>query len=200
MAATASRLTTVSRRLTAELGLAGFTIEEVCDEVGVSRRTFFNYFPSKDEAVIGVDEGEQHERLAVSFLSRDSRGWPAVVDDLIDIAIEHVRAAGFGLAEHATLLNAIGREPRLLARFIDISREREQQISVLVAEREGTVADDPRVRASVQIVGTVLRSAGEQMIDPDGDGDFAAALQDSLAALRAVLTPDLQPSDLKDLP
>lgn len=74
MAATASRLTALSRRLTAERGLNGFTIEELCDEVGVSRRTFFNYFPSKEEAVIGVAEEEDRRRFAEEFLARGSRG------------------------------------------------------------------------------------------------------------------------------
>src|SRR5258708_34354312 len=100
MAATASRLTTLSRRLTAERGLNGFTIEELCDEVGVSRRTFFNYFPSKEEAVVGVDETQEAERYAREFLERGSRGGPAVVDDLVELAVDHVRAPEFGLAAH----------------------------------------------------------------------------------------------------
>ena len=79
MAATALRLTAVSRRLTAERGLNGFTVEELCAEVGISRRTFFNYFPSKDEAVIGMDETDEARRLVEHFNARGSRGWPAVL-------------------------------------------------------------------------------------------------------------------------
>ena len=187
MAATASRLTTVSRRLTAERGLNGFTIEEVCDEVGVSRRTFFNYFPSKDEAVIGIDEGEEAQALAGAFLARGSRGWPAVVDDLVELAIEHARQAGFGVAEHADFMAALGREPRLLARFIEITREREQMLAGLIAAREGTTPDDPNARAVVQVLGTVLRSAGERALEQRDADDFADALHESLAAIRAVL-------------
>lgn len=187
MAATASRLTTVSRRLTAERGLNGFTIEEVCDEVGVSRRTFFNYFPSKDEAVIGIDESEEAQALADAFLARGSRGWPAVVDDLVELAIEHARQAGFGVAEHADFMAALGREPRLLVRFIDITREREQMLAGLIASREGTTPDDPNARAVVQVLGTVLRSAGERVLEQRDADDFADALHESLAAIRAVI-------------
>jgi AcrR family transcriptional regulator len=190
--ATASRLTTLARRLTAERGLNGFTIEELCDEVGVSRRTFFNYFPSKEEAVVGVDETEQAERFARDFLELGARGWPAVVDDLVRIAVEHVRETEHSLTEHAAFITAIGREPRLLARFMSVTREREQQLAELVAAREGVPTSDPRTRAAVQVVATVMRSAGERILDPSGDGDFAAAIIDSLAALRAVLTPKEQ--------
>lgn len=191
-AATASRLTTLARRWTAERGLNGFTIEELCDEVGVSRRTFFNYFPSKDEAVIGVDESEQAQRFAEDFLALGSRGWPAVVDDIVRIAVEHVRETEHTLDEHAEFITAIGREPRLLARFMSVTREREQQLTELVAAREGVPTADPRARAAVQVVGTVLRTAGERILDPGDRGDFAAAITDSLAALRAVLTPKEQ--------
>lgn len=189
MAATSSRITAVSRRLTAQHGLAGFTIEELCTEVGVSRRTFFNYFPSKEEAVVGLDESEQAERLAVAFLARDSRGWPAVVDDLVDIVVGHTREIGLDLAAHTDLIAAITREPKLLARFMDITREREQQIGEMVAFREGTSADDVRVRAVVQIVASALRMTGERILDPRFAGDFGDTLLEHVAAIRAVLDP-----------
>jgi len=188
--ATASRLTIVARRWTADRGLSGFTIEELCDEVGVSRRTFFNYFPSKEEAVIGVDETEQAERFAREFLDLGSHGWPAVVDDLIGIAVAHVRETEHSLDEHAEFITAIGREPKLLARFMSVTREREQQIAELVAAREGVPTSDPRARAAVQIVGAVLRGAGDSILDPADGRDFATAITDSLAALRAVLTQE----------
>ena len=52
-AETAQGLKDAARRLIIANGLTGFTIEELCEEVGVSRRTFFNYFPSKESAIIG---------------------------------------------------------------------------------------------------------------------------------------------------
>jgi AcrR family transcriptional regulator len=186
MAATASRLTDQSRRLTAERGLHGFTIEELCDAVGISRRTFFNYFHSKEEVVIGVDEVDEVQRLAKDFMDRGSRGWPAVIDDIIDIAVEHARATGLGMSEHADLMAAVEREPKLLARFVELSREREEQLTQLAAAREGVPASDLRARASVQLIAAVLRTASDRIFDPNGDGDFAAALLDSLAAVRAV--------------
>jgi AcrR family transcriptional regulator len=40
--------------LASERGLNGFLVEDVTDRVGVSRRTFFNYFNRKEEAVVEV--------------------------------------------------------------------------------------------------------------------------------------------------
>ncbi|TFB85282.1 TetR family transcriptional regulator [Cryobacterium algoricola] len=186
MAATALRLTAVSRRLTAERGLNGFTIEELCAEVGISRRTFFNYFPSKDEAVIGMDETDEARRLAEHFTARGSRGWPAVLDDLVEFAIEQMALTGLGVAEHTDFFAAIEREPRLLSRVIGLGREREQVLALLVAHREGVDDDDPRARAAVALFSTLFRTAVERILRPGATEEFGAALHISLVAVREV--------------
>ena len=105
-------------------------------------------------------------------------------------------AAEFGPAEHADFMAAIGREPRLLARLMDISRDREQQLAGLIATREGTTPEDVRAVAAVQVVATILRTAGARLRASRTDGgDFATAITEALAAVRtvtAVSTPDLE--------
>ncbi|MBG6191909.1 AcrR family transcriptional regulator [Arthrobacter sp. CAN_A212] len=44
---TRSAICDTARRLTIDKGLSGFTVEELCEQVGISRRTFFNYFPPR---------------------------------------------------------------------------------------------------------------------------------------------------------
>ena len=186
MRKTAERLTEVSRRLTAERGLAGFTIDEVCDEVEVSRRTFFNYFASKEDSVIGVDSNEETERLASEFLARGPGGWPRTLQDLVDLVIEHIDASDMDVAGHSDFMAALEREPRILARFIGVSRERERDLSRLVALREGVLEGDPRAEAVVGTLSTILRSAGERVLAPGNTREFSQLLLDSLAAYRAV--------------
>lgn len=195
MAATESRLTSISRRLTAEHGLNGFTIEQLCDEAGVSRRTFFNYFPSKEECVLGVDESDAMQRAAEQFLARGSRGWTVVVDDLVDITAEFAKAMDIGVAEHSDFIRAIDREPRLLARALGMNREREQQLAELVAAREGVPTSDPRVRAAIAVFGALARSSVEELVTSANPTDLHSSLLTSLAALRDVLAT---PIDRKD--
>ena len=52
-AVTRRQLTAAARSLARQHGLDGVTVELVCAEVGVSVRTFFNYFASKESAVLG---------------------------------------------------------------------------------------------------------------------------------------------------
>lgn len=39
--------------LALELGYANVTVEAICDRADVSRSTFFNYYPSRDAAIVG---------------------------------------------------------------------------------------------------------------------------------------------------
>jgi len=185
--ATAKQLSTVSRRLTAERGLTGFTIEDVCEEVGVSRRTFFNYFPSKDEAVLGVDEAEEMRAMSERFLALGSHGWAAVLDDFIELASEAVSSSDMDAEQHRVLMVAIEREPRLLARFLGMGREREIEIATLIALREGVPVDSPQVGAVVTLIATMMRATVDKLITTGSTEDFGDSLRNSLAAIRAVL-------------
>jgi AcrR family transcriptional regulator len=193
MVETASRLTSISRRLTAEHGLAGFTIEELCDEVGVSRRTFFNYFRTKEDAVIGADPEEESQVFSGQFLARGSRGWPVVIDDLLELAIQHFGALEGSAKEHADFFAALDREPKLLKRFMSMNIERERQVIALVAEREGVPNDDPRAQAVVYVLFGLLRSVGERLHGLSGPPDLVSLLTESLAAARIVLTAPTTP-------
>ena len=187
--ATAAHLTARCRELTAERGLNGFTIEEVCSEVGVSRRTFFNYFPSKEDAVLGVNPDDELERFARDFMDRGTRGWNAVLDDFLELVVANFESAGVDAAGHAQLIAAIDREPKLLVRAMGLNRERERQAAELVAAREGVPVTDARAQASVNLISTLLKITAEQFLAPDNLRQFSDLLNDHLTAMRTVLAP-----------
>jgi AcrR family transcriptional regulator len=186
--ATATNLTTVSRRLTIARGLSGFTIDEVCAEVGISRRTFFNYFPSKEDAIIGGDSEGEARQITEDFQALGRRGMGSVVDDLVGLIVRHFDAVGADAQEHASFVATLEAEPRLLVRFIGVSRERERALVELIADREGVGPDDPTANAAVGILSTLIRIASEAFIAPGNTGDFSSHLTSTLAAFRAALT------------
>ena len=184
---TSSRLTSVSRRLTAERGLGGFTVQEVCDEADVSRRTFFNYFSSKEDAILGVHPEDEFQQLSNSFLERGSRGWSVVVDDLIELVIEHFEGMDLDPASHLEFHAALEREPQLLLRFMGVSRERDRQAVALVAKRENVPVDDIRAQGAVSVLSALLKSAGDRYLNPANAVDFSSLIRNDLAAFRDVL-------------
>jgi AcrR family transcriptional regulator len=183
---TAERLSAVSRRLTAERGLQGFTIEEVCEEVGVSRRTFFNYFHGKEESVLGIDEDDVFQRFTDDFLERGSRGWPAVVDDLFALTVAHIDRSGIEPALAGEFVAVIEREPHLLKRAMGAGRTRERQLISLVERREGLPPGDRRAEVLVLVLSTLLRSGMERYLASPRTTSLESVLADSLSALRAV--------------
>ena len=55
--ATRQALRDAALQLVTERGFANVTVEDIAEAVDVATRTFFNYFPSKEAAVIGADPG-----------------------------------------------------------------------------------------------------------------------------------------------
>jgi AcrR family transcriptional regulator len=186
---TATRLTAVTRRLTAERGLAGFTIEELCDEVDVSRRTFFNYFASKEDAIFGADPAEELRQVVEGFRARPA-GWHRVLDDLVELVIAHAPLVDHDAVAHVAFMAALEREPQLLQRIMGTTRDRERQAIAMVAEREGVEIDDPRAEAAVGILFALLKATGERFLAPENTRDFSDILTSSLAVFRTVLAPN----------
>ncbi|MEV0385068.1 TetR family transcriptional regulator [Nonomuraea sp. NPDC050643] len=120
--------------LVAERGLAGVTVEDIAEAVDVSSRTFFNYFPAKEDALIGqgpASAAELSERLAAL---------PADVP-----VLEALRLMSRAEAEHVQerreqwllRLKVFEQNPSLLPRLVAGGSETERAVTATVARRCG---------------------------------------------------------------
>ncbi|BDZ47785.1 hypothetical protein GCM10025867_00260 [Frondihabitans sucicola] len=148
---TRAALTSLARRLTAASGLAGFTVQQLCDEVGISRRTFFNYFPSKESAVLGIENGLDEVLLDRFVVAR--RAAPGerrdLADDLIDLAIGHFAAMSPSASDIDDLVTALQREPKLITTMIQSGRAEQQRFVDLVVANDSS---QDHVSAEVALV------------------------------------------------
>ncbi len=143
--ATRRSLRNAALELVAERGFAHVTVEDIAEAADVATRTFFNYFPSKESAVIGADP-ERVEELRTGLLARPADEEP-------------LRALGSVLVEYAATLDedfddfgetktgwfqrfcAVRNDPDLLHAYAAHMAAVEETLSVAMAERLGT---DPR--------------------------------------------------------
>ncbi len=181
-------------RLLATEGLETMTAERVADAVGVSRRTFFNYFPSI-EAVMAYRSRLVLDRFAAMLAARPGDeplavGVKAVVDELItvDLLTEAVTAwRAVDSSPEATRYALAGQEERLLELAAEWRRTRRSE--------DGEHPDPLRVEVvtAVYVAGfEVARrhwlAAHSGRIDRRARDTFVATVHRAFDILR---TPDL---------
>ncbi|MET0780717.1 MAG: helix-turn-helix domain-containing protein [Microbacterium sp.] len=182
-AETSLGLQSEARRLTAERGLSGFTIEELCSEVGVSRRTFFNYFASKENAVLGIPVHSDTTDLEDAFVD----GAGELIDDLAELHIAKWERLDLKSADAEALGRVFDREPRLFAHFVSLAAEGEQHDIALVRRRADAPADELQTETVVRVFSALVRPAIFAYFADDSQ-DFRTLLLRRLAAARAVFS------------
>jgi AcrR family transcriptional regulator len=136
--ATRRALHEAALRLVAERGLDSVSVEDIAARADVSPRTFFNYFSSKDDAVVGFDPGAP-ESQADAFRSRPAGESP------VEALRAVVRAQAEEMAGEPELwplrLKVVETHPVLTGRLAAGFGASERALAAAIAERTGTRLD-----------------------------------------------------------
>ncbi|MBL1285364.1 TetR family transcriptional regulator [Streptomyces sp. NPDC057067] len=174
-------------RLAAEHGAENVTVEAISEAAGVSPRTFFNYFPSHDDAFVLVDD-EVGERIRESVRSAPADRHPLdVVRDALVTELD-----GFEGRQELWALQSkvLQRSPHLIQHGLKAHVADERALAVAVtdwldASRPSDGPSDagifPRLLAAV--AHTALRVAIEHWCEHPGEVVLADAFQDAFAQL-----------------
>ncbi len=167
-------------------GLSGVTIDEISRVADISPRTFFNYFASKEEAVLGDPPKRPGEAATAAFVEG---GTGDLFADLTDLLIDAWSEASVDLDVTATRQRVIKQYPELFGLRLFTMRAFESELAEIVEARlahdRPELADDlpslqRRSRFATLVGMAAMRSAWHSWIQ-----EPASAQEDAFAALPA---------------
>ena len=194
--ATRSAITAAARVFTAQKGLNGFTIEQLCEEVGVSRRTFFNYFPSKEDAIIGhlldefpPDAITEFLAGAASDVERGPQGLSVtLLQDLHTLACAMVLELNFTREHVKDLIAAMKKEPAVMMKMMGSAESRQQEFISLIAQREQLPPEDPVIALAAAVFGTCTHSASQVFFSEENTTPYGELLAANLQMAQQFFT------------
>ena len=182
---TRAALRAAAMRLFARQGFDGTTVDEIAAEAGVSRTTFFRYFPTKEAAVFG--RGQEIGAVFRQWISeRPSEENPLEAFEGALLALARETRANVDLArESIELRKMLDRNPALRKRHAEHTQEQIELIAEALADRDGVpVGVDHRLAAGIGL--TVSEEAREQWHASNASLDAEALLKDLFARVRAL--------------
>ena len=183
---TRAALMAAALRLALEKGPDNVTVEEISEAADVSVRTFFNYFPHKEHAILGRDPEELERAL------ERLRDAPAGQSPLTTMRML-IAEALVGVEQDSTTASQrfalIVQSPTLLSQFVLLGAEDERVLSAAMAERMGEPREAIRPMLIVAAASTAVRIAFEKQKDAGGRS-VRSLIDEALLLLADGVDPD----------
>ena len=182
--------------LVSERGLDRVTVDEISRIADISPRTFFNYFASKEEALLGDAPELPSAELVEEFLSDRT---DSVLDGLASLLSRSADATMSDMQLRHRALKLVKQYPQLFAMRMATMRKFEDSIAELVVRRLAAVqpdlADDPdrlerRARLITLVAFAAMRHAWTSWVTEESASSLADRLNESFAELKAILASE----------
>jgi AcrR family transcriptional regulator len=173
----AHQLAEVAQELFVEQGFDETSVEDVAEAAGVSRRTFFRYFPTKAD-VLWVESPAELEHLRTLFgAAPDDEPWDEVLCRAAPAALSHPAEQRSWALHRAQLILAV---PAVQAKAARVHGEWRAITTAFVATRRGTGTDDLIAIAAGHAVLAATLAAHEWWVahpDEELEGAFGRLLR-----------------------
>ena len=164
--------------LFAERGYAGVTVEDIAAEAGISERTFFRYFASKDHVLV-AEAGRRIDIVHESLVRQDDSldAWQALRTAVLDQSANEER-----IGRNAAIWAHLTKEaPALLAKMImHGALESTHNIEVELARRLGVPDTDALPDVIMRVTLAAMQSAYLRWLEDDGSGSLVDLTADAL--------------------
>jgi TetR/AcrR family transcriptional regulator, regulator of mycofactocin system len=142
----------VALGLFAAQGFEETTVDEIAASAGIGRRTFFRYFPSKNDILWGDFHGMLGElEIWLAAVEEDR----SILDVIAEAAVKFNRVHSDGVAAHRERMELILHTPALRAHAALRHAEWLAVVTAYAADRLGETADD----LGPQVIGHVALGA-----------------------------------------
>ncbi|MCU1482229.1 MAG: hypothetical protein JWQ19_3015 [Subtercola sp.] len=180
-------------RLVAENGVEGASVDAICSEAGVSGRTFFNYYPTKFAAIVGIGVVQISDAQRAEFLRSDGENAPAgeanLMRDLCRLMAQLSESSGDpaggsnadARADRQTLRELLTRRPELVPGLFTMMLDLRHQFVELAALR--TTPD--RARFATSLLMSALICSLDTPLDPHVD-NLELWLFDAVRAMQSI--------------
>jgi AcrR family transcriptional regulator len=161
---TRAALADAALRLARAKGPDNVTVEEIAEAADVSVRTFFNYFPHKEHAIIGRDP-ETVERAVERIKGAPEGESPLTTMWFVIAELVDVLESDGQLSERGEVIMS---SPSLVHQVMTASLDDERRLTAALAERLGEPEGSVRVALLVGSVGAACRVVmGLRKANPD---------------------------------
>ena len=166
-------------RLFAQQGYDETTIEQIADASDISPRTFFRYFPTKEDVVLW----DEYDADAAALLTSGGEAMPTT-----ETLLTATRTAVEGLyhndperllARHRLLMAV----PALRAHYLEMVRAASDLIATTLAPEDSSREDQVRLRVTSAAILGAVGVALEEWERAGGKSDLLALLDQALDAL-----------------
>jgi AcrR family transcriptional regulator len=179
-------LALLAQELFAAKGYHNTTLDDLVSAAGISKRTFFRYFASKEDLVLGKYD-VWGERLVQAFTARpaDEPVW-ASLRRTFDVVVHH-----FGdpaqLSHMLALEKVIQENSALSAGELERMARVQSELAAPIAQRMGALSNsDPRPSAVAGAALACLIAAKNVWVASDRTGPFSETLDEAMAPLGPV--------------
>lgn len=181
-----SELESVALRLFEQRGFSDVTIEEIAAEANISPRTFYRYFPAKED-VLQLQIDRRAEALRVAMAERPADEPP--LHSLRMALVEVVSVEDMALLK--SWITVIHNTPSVLRAVVGgIHLKRQQMIAEFFSSRMRLPPDSIVPMMLAAAAEGVIQAAQTQWFMEGGEADLGTVMSESLAVLERTITPD----------